>query len=686
MGCIPIAMKQIADVQVDERRKAESGPGLAQFLHWRGAAMLCVLSFWMVAEVLNLCEVLHNYKITMDTMSGPLALQMRTIIWMNSAINVLCVMISMYGWFVLLQGYSKRRSDFGASIAAVRKAYILDFGSFVIFYLVIPLAFFFRTDLLQRDMCVYSLYSLLKGGPITRQAMASAAMTKGDAALAALCQTSPPPVRGLSDWGGYAWCNARPNFIEYLFGPDPATAAYSPTTSQHAGIIPQVVIMLSAITGAKCNTPALHGTPSVSLADVADPSIPFAEVVRKGMGALSDTLARRAAAIMEQASVSVPESRVGFALDSFDGLRTTTDCSVTLNSTHCFDIWRSSLAADSRSLPPGDMLTAQTVVCQFAASADVTADMCRMSMVFVVQVVGLWCAVQAFGKVFPTCTGIIKGLERAAVNVKSVLPTSCLPGYILIAAVATFLPPLCIALCAVTQLMAHPLFCCGFLCLTLYIAWDFKMAECLCKPFGFKDFTEAFKPIEKKKKSFRLYGVIFLILWIIVSMLFANRGSQILNMINLRWLTLNPSSLGYLITNYFYNRILSMIVYTDYLFTTVFAALDDSYRKITDERKMEKAAMLREWYAITEDWVQLAKLSTPEYDCPAPPKPPEPPAALKGKAIKGLKGAKGKGKGKAKPAIVAEGFLAKGKAKGGKGKAKGKDDAAGKGGIVPPLG
>eukprot|EP00971_Amphidinium_carterae_P175665 3481776-Amphidinium_carterae.1 len=115
----------------------------------------------------------------MEEMDGPLALQMRMIIWINAGINIFCVLLSMIAWFMLMSAYSKRQNDLAQSIKLARNAYVLDFGSFIVFYLCIPLAIFFNTRLLQRDMCVYTLYSIVKGGPVTRQAMATAATMKG---------------------------------------------------------------------------------------------------------------------------------------------------------------------------------------------------------------------------------------------------------------------------------------------------------------------------------------------------------------------------------------------------------------------------------------------------------------------------------------------------------------------------
>eukprot|EP00971_Amphidinium_carterae_P191332 3796447-Amphidinium_carterae.1 len=200
--------------------------------------------------------------------------------------------------------------------------------------------------------------------------------------------------------------------------------------------------------------------------------------------------------------------------------------------------------------------------------------------------------------------------------------------------------------------MAHPLFSLAFLFLSLFLLWNVKVGGCLTKSGTFKEIMPAVIKEEKKQKKFRLLGGIFLVVWILFSAMYANKSSQILNMINLRMLALNPNTLGYMLTNWFYNRALARLVYTDYIFISTFAAMDDNLRKVSDARKLEKATLLREWYTLQEDWTQLQKLNTDEYDCPAPPKPPEPP---KGKG-------KQKGKGKGKPLLPP--FPPKGKSKG----------------------
>eukprot|EP00971_Amphidinium_carterae_P188265 3737067-Amphidinium_carterae.1 len=162
---------------------------------------------------------------------------------------------------------------------------------------------------------------------------------------------------------------------------------------------------MSALTGAQCKTPNLHGTPSVSFME----DVSLGELARKGTRLFPEVLQTA----MRHADVGLP-ARVNASFQMVDGFRTVTDC-----STACLDVWQASLAADSSSIPPGDLLMGQTAVCQFAAAMDVTADMARMSLIFVVQAVGLWCCLQAFLNVFPTCSGIIRGLERACVNSKS---------------------------------------------------------------------------------------------------------------------------------------------------------------------------------------------------------------------------------------------------------------------------
>mmetsp|Transcript_34456 Transcript_34456/g.78610 ORF Transcript_34456/g.78610 Transcript_34456/m.78610 type:complete len:603 (+) Transcript_34456:158-1966(+) len=600
MGCIIVANKFIADVQVDEKRKALSGPGLAQYLHWRGASLALSLGLWLIAVLCNMVEVYNRYwQGVADLTLNHASVMFYYVELAALSIQAMGLVSQAIAWAYLCQAFALRRKNFVESVKGARKSYVLDVVTVVLAYVVVPLALFFSEPMLRRDYCMFTLTHLNLLGPISRQAFASAAAMSGMPDLAIEFHRDVS-LKDLKEgrWIGKGWCNAHPQWLEMIFGPDPSVmpmnpAYYSASYYSGAGLIPSVTFLMEGMTGAKCPQPGMQA----SLSEVT--------------GGYVHVLSSNATALLE----------------------------------------------GNDFLDPTKLMMMQDYVCVFKDVMTVTAQYIRMSFLLSTNIVGVYCTRIAMMKVFPPCSSLCRALSHACLNVKSVAPQSSLPGYLVVTAVLMFVPPLVLALVFFNQIAAHPFFALGVTGLVVFEAMEFNVGMLMTESMPFQRFMKKFKPIKSRQNIVRGLAGFFLVTWL--WHLAYNTGS-----IRRVWAAFNimdilngfsyPATVA-MVCSFLFHRNFSTMVYTDYIFAVLFDAEDDALTRKSQERKMHTAETLRAWYRLNKDEAQLLRLAGEEYDAPARPVPKGKgkdkdmkgfakggKSASKGKVVGGLKG-KGKG-------------------------------------------
>eukprot|EP00403_Amphidinium_massartii_P028245 CAMPEP_0178402848 /NCGR_PEP_ID=MMETSP0689_2-20121128/17062_1 /TAXON_ID=160604 /ORGANISM="Amphidinium massartii, Strain CS-259" /LENGTH=625 /DNA_ID=CAMNT_0020023779 /DNA_START=125 /DNA_END=1999 /DNA_ORIENTATION=+ len=622
MGCMLVANKFIADVKVDEKRKAMSGPGLAQYLHWRGASLSLSLSLWIFAILFNSWEVQNRYYSSVkDSISNHAKLMFYYVNIAAIGIMGLGVCASSVAYGHLAMSWTSRRTDFMKSVKMARKAYVLDVTMVILAYVVIPLALFFSENMLRRDLCMWTITNISLFGPISRQAFSTAAAMSGDAALAAEFQkeTSLHQIkRGWAGggWLGRDWCNANPGWLEMIFGPDPSVMPMNPAAYHGAGMIPTVTHLLEGMTGARCPQQGFQ------------------------MGSLAAVIG-------------------GFVPQQ-------TDQTANLTS-----FAEEGCATEANPLDyVGKMSGMQDYVCMFKEGMSVTAMSIRITLLLTTNVVGFYCAFLAFSKVFPPCSSLLRAFSHACLNVKNVMPMSSLPGYLLLTAVCMFIPPMCLNMVFFNQIAAHPLFAVGVFFLMVFEAYEFMTGSLMTEPMPFQRFMTKFKPLNTRRQVVRVLAIVCILGWVINFLYHTGSFGRIWAAMRLENISLSFPATFAMITSFFFHRNFSTMVYTDYIFFALFDTEDDLLQKKSKERKLNAAEALRSWYRLCQDEAKLLALLGEGYDAPQRPKPkpkPFPKGLGKSKFGKGASpgdfpgGSKGKGK-----TLMTKGPA--GKAGGGKGK------------------
>jgi hypothetical protein len=205
MVFIKVAFKGIAAV------KEKKGNFIDKFCYWRKSCIKTVmLGMFIVCwfELVPALKAAANWRQKLNQM--PLALQdkLELFIMANVAAEtfvVLCVVIAM---FFLSRALSTTRKDYEKSTQYIAKAWIAFFFVPFALYLCIPFVYFFRNDLLDRDICTVTLVSLMHLGPVFRQGFQRAAVKYPK--LAAVAYYPPPPpdtsMKYLHIWAGGKWC------------------------------------------------------------------------------------------------------------------------------------------------------------------------------------------------------------------------------------------------------------------------------------------------------------------------------------------------------------------------------------------------------------------------------------------------------------------------------------------------
>mmetsp|Transcript_51101 Transcript_51101/g.119655 ORF Transcript_51101/g.119655 Transcript_51101/m.119655 type:complete len:627 (+) Transcript_51101:182-2062(+) len=588
MGCVLTANKNIGDVKVSGA-KASAGPGLAQYLHWRGAAIIFTAMLWIVQ--IN-CQVGIQAKVllrTKESMPPAMREPMMTVVYLHAGAGVVCIISSVVGLILLILAFFKRRKHFAQSVSLVRKAYLLELGMPIAIYLIFPFAFFLRTHVVHQEVCTFSLWNIMRMGPVVREAFASAASMEGDLRLAKIAMAPPPRnYSEISTWEGEAWCKSKPNWLVEIFGPAPTMPklGFQPIT---LGLVPQIVTMMEGMTGARCQTPGLDRPGARGQSWLTE---------------LGETLMNN----QTGQNSKIPHlAHVGARLSPETG---TSDECMRGEGDSCESVGQAVLAESSSDSSFG-ILMAQTVVCQFASAMSVMADGARIATLLMVNVGGFWCTAQAFRRTFPAAFTVMKGCRKAAVNVKSLMPYDTLPGYILIIAVSMFSPPLLVSLCTLSQALANPLFSMGMGVMMLAVVQDFYTGELMTHHTTYQKSMELIAPRLKWQKIYYFISALLSVAAVGLFILTASR-------INLTKIfdfkrMLSPDNIFNFLVSFLFGRSFARLVFTDFMLGAIFDIHDDDMRVKSGSDDIDSLNLLKEWYVVMGDKKAISKLDSSDY-------------------------------------------------------------------------
>merc|ERR1719284_1420578 len=126
----------------------------------------------------------------------------------------------------------------------------------------------------------------------------------------------------------------------------------------------------------------------------------------------------------------------------------------------------------------------------------------RLASMALVNLVGAYAGVLALVSTFFSMFSSVDGLVKGVLNVKLAVPTVSLPGYLLVVAAAAALPPCFVAMCLVSQLMAHPAFTIAVLFICAWRSLDIFKGQSMVRTVSGKkleDVVALFRSIERKQ-------------------------------------------------------------------------------------------------------------------------------------------------------------------------------------------
>jgi len=572
--------------------------------------------------VINLtCQVATHAKTFINvekSMPPPLRDAMMRVVYVHFAAGCIYIGASALGLIFLLLAFVKRRRHFSNSIALVRKAYLLDCMTPIVFYLCFPFGFFLRTQIIHQEVCTFTLWNLMRMGPVVRQAFAGAAAMDGDVRLASIAALPPPKnYTEISTWEGEGWCISKPDWLVKLFGPAPSMPKLG-FTPINIGLIPNVVNFLEGMTGARCQTPGLDRPgskySSYALEQEADDEDEDSASKARVQAKIQEYLdAYRQQGLKDMGHGQQARSdlfhvpHVGVEIK--EKYRSSAACGNTTTA-QCHSVGGALLAQASDKEAFG-ILMAQTVVCQFASAMSAMADGARVASLLLINVAGMWVMGQSIKRTFPTSFTVLKGFRRATINVKSVLPMDALPGYMLVIAACMFSPSLIITLCTFGQVLGNILFSLGMAMMMAGVGQDLRLGMLMTHHTSYEKTMQLINPVLKRQKMyFGLSGA--LVVGAMVSFIFKAQKIKLTKIFDLSRM-LSPDNIVSFVVSFMFGRSFSRLVFTDFIFGALFDIHDDDMKVKTGEQEIDGLTLLKEWYILTEDSKALKKLETPEY-------------------------------------------------------------------------
>lgn len=111
--------------------------------------------------------------------------------------------------FYCMRAWSSNTAYYRHSVSMSTKGWVTHFFAPFVLFIACPFALSFRSDLLERDLCTYSLVALMQLGPEFRSAYAYGSRSEPE--LASLAYHPVPAVgddiEKLKNWPGYIWCD-----------------------------------------------------------------------------------------------------------------------------------------------------------------------------------------------------------------------------------------------------------------------------------------------------------------------------------------------------------------------------------------------------------------------------------------------------------------------------------------------
>lgn len=639
-----------------------------RYIYWRGCTICACLTLGSILIVLLSADVAYDFLSYEDKLNMvPKDLQddfkyfIIALTVGGVLTDIIFVMSILYLWSAAT---ARRQKD---TYPKVRTAWVLlVIGPFLPFAIV-PFAAFVQTDLMQADICAQTLASMLQLPPM-RMAFRNAAIQGGQNELAHVSLFPPPGILAgpaTSDafkaWPGHKWC--RQNVIDWeeqifstawitssmRMSPDsepPSTLSL--TRQKRPGVVPPAVNTLVMACGAVPNhrmdfcwddnklqqadadskslldhssgdgessgdggpRPLMRRAENERSRQATRHRLPDAGLLMVEMEPEDSDFDQKLLEAADPANVTLDElvRRARAWRRSLD----TAAASLEQLSAHRHDLLdalranASAHAHDQAEYPGlgvgGACLTA---VCVFYKACVYGARIARAYGLAMTTGVGTLCKLLTYKNLFMSQFSIIDGIIVGCINVKRILPTSCLPGYVLSFAVIGSLPLVLFCFAQLTQQMGHPLFAAAITCFIVWRVMDLKRADILQITTSRRRAADQFDRVSKRQLFVQVLGVIFIIAWLVRVVWLVRNGHIVGNGLPVNDMSINVDfrelfsvpGLTIIIMKFLYTKLTTKLCSTDLLMKAIFDGIGTELQVKSEEHD-----------DICKDWAELMDL------------------------------------------------------------------------------
>jgi len=271
-----VANSYISDVKEIPGRKSNSWdpklPLTEKFAYWRACVLGSALFFWLLLTFVDLAKLSANYnQFEADLSSLPQSIRphFETSIRLSMLLEVLVSTTALIAFFIACKGFTTRK-DWKMSSKYVLQAWCTFLFAQGVLYVLFPVAAAIRNDLIHRDLCAGTLAGLVSIGQPMRVALNVVAQ-QGSPNLAPVLLTQPG--ENLQDWMGTKWCESNLNgWRDDVFGKEQNGGP----ASGDLGLVPTALNHLGAVFGTSieaCSTSTLEAqlaSTSRSMAHTSD--------------------------------------------------------------------------------------------------------------------------------------------------------------------------------------------------------------------------------------------------------------------------------------------------------------------------------------------------------------------------------------------------------------------------------
>eukprot|EP00931_Biecheleriopsis_adriatica_P008481 TRINITY_DN109664_c0_g1_i1.p1 TRINITY_DN109664_c0_g1~~TRINITY_DN109664_c0_g1_i1.p1 ORF type:complete len:621 (+),score=90.79 TRINITY_DN109664_c0_g1_i1:119-1981(+) len=478
---------------------------IEKFVFWRNSSLGLACLMGVMYSVIYLAVLSRKVQSTQDQVTilpKFVRRYLQSFLYAELACESISELMACVGTCMLLAAWSNRQ-NFKHSSKTLRNAWVINFAAPFAIFLLVPGTFFFSSHVLQRDICAVTI-GTFKQDRLIGSFLAEAAKSVGQSELASVL-TSPGAPLSVDELTANSpttdWCRKhRPVWARIVFGEewlknsvgsvgegDRNSAISIPNvfSGMYPGVIPRVFFTVADVFGVDRHFSfCKKKTHQMKQAEVKKMRVSESSLLEQGQ--------------TQYQHVDSPESeRASQRFLRRESRPKKRHVSVSLE----MDYLGSANHVQNKSPVEGKVsnklpVAENVALNSLCATKHLAVSMAKAttySHIFAKLALSTYAAVSQ-APMITLALGAVDGVATGVKNVKMVLKSSSLPGYLLLLVTMGALPATCYCLMFLSQLGGNPAWSLAIVCFTFSRVLDLYTAEALIK-------ERKKKKIEKTQKA-----------------------------------------------------------------------------------------------------------------------------------------------------------------------------------------